>query len=236
MQFVYDNKEWILSGIGISIITFVIKIIIEISQFVVNKFRYNRTPAYKFLKPYEIDNCERYISQFEEPTKEFLKNCCIKNHTTLLKILKHNLKPGKYLIWIDIDKFTQINKLFGKEFGNEVINVIICIMYFISKIFQAEIYHAKNRDEFFCIIDKKNIADDCAKTIISLIQQYEWYKLSPSMYITCSAGIASYRNNPIDTMQRARASVNLMKLGGGNGVGPEIIKLHPYELPSLSSS
>ena len=170
------------------------------------------------------------------PTPIFIEKCSIKNHKIFLKKISKMLKSYNSLIWIDIDKFTQINNLFGKDCGDAIINTIIKILFNFTKRNDVEVYHAKKRDEFFIILRNYEFLSGYAQIIISLIQQYDWSKIIPDMYITCSAGIAEYGTSSIDTIKRARVSLNLVKSKGGNGVGPEIFKLHPYELVRLSES
>lgn len=232
------HKEWIFSGIGVTIIVFISKIISKSFKLFMNKIRLNKTSKENFLFAYSLPIYDFYFSENEKsnmPTKSFIENCSIKKHSIVLKKLKKELLDFKSLIWIDIDKFTQVNNLFGKECADAVIDVILKMLFIISKRFECNIYHAKGRDEFYIVISELYLKE-CAVHFIGLMQQYSWSEIVSDMYITCSVGIARNRTTPIDTIKKARESLNLIKLKGGNGIGPDILKLHPYKLINLHSS
>ena len=238
LQYLNDHKEWIFSGIGITILLAVYKIFKMILTVIFRKYRLKRTSEPDFSTAYSFPINDFYFSENEddnEPTQIFNKNCSIKTHSLVLKKIKKELLNYRSLIWIDIDKFTQINNTFGKEIGDTIINSILKILYVLSKKYDCAIYHAVKRDEFYIVISEFYLRE-CAQQFITLIQQYEWSKIIPGLYITCSAGIAPNRTNPIDTIKKARVSLDLVRAQGGNGIGPQILKLHPYQLINLKSS
>lgn len=163
-------------------------------------------------------------------------NCTIKSHSILLRKLKKTIMGFDTLIWIDVDRFTQINRYFGKECGDEIIHVILMIIAAVVKEchLSVKVLHADRRDEFYIIGEQLDIFT--AKILISAIQKYDWSYLIPNLFVTCSAGIASYANSSLDTIKRARASLNLIKAKGGNGIGPMIGKLSPYSKIDLIES
>lgn len=233
-----DNKEWILSGIGIAVISLIIRLISNIHKLFINRWILRKTPDKYFLSTYKFPIYKYYLTDnknINKPSDVFTKKCAIKSHSKLLKKLKKDLGYSA-LIWIDIDKFTQINNLYGKEYGDIIVDIILKILFAISQKYNYEVYHALNRDEFFIIIPSGLGVRDCAIESISLIEQYNWSEIVPNMFVTCSAGIATCNVNPIDTIKKARVSLNLIKSKGGNGVGPEIRKLHPYELVNINGS
>lgn len=237
-SYLNNHKEWIFSGIGITIILAVIQILKKIVLSIVWKYRLKRTPKQKFFNKYPLQIYDFYFSKNEkdnEPTQNFIQNCSIKTHSLVLKSLKKELLNYDSLIWIDIDKFTQINNTFGVECGDIIINTILKILYVISKKYECKIYHAIKRDEFYIVISEMNL-DECARHFLVLIQQYEWSEIIPNLFVTCSVGIASNRIKPVDTLKRARVSLNLVKARGGNNIGPQILKLHPYILINLNPS
>lgn len=234
-SYLNNQKEWIFSGIGVAIIIAIWNVI---KKRVIFKQRLKNTPDIKFpiASPFPIYNF--YFSKNEEdnkPTQSFIKNCSIKTHSLVLKKIKKDLCDYKSLIWIDIDKFTQINNLFGKECSDMVVDIILKILFVISKKFDCHVFHVKGRDEFYITISELYLKE-CASHFIGLVQQYDWSSIASDMFITCSAGIACNITNPIETMKKARVSLNLIKSKGGNGIGPDILKLHPYKLVNLRSS
>lgn len=238
ISYLNTHKEWIFSGIGVTIMILIGNIIKKLYQIFINKRRSKKTPNINFPITYSLPIYDFYFSKNEkdnEPTYNFIKNCSIKTHSLVLKKLKKELSDYKSLIWIDIDKFTQINNLFGKECSDIVIDVILKILFAISRKIDCDVYHVKGRDEFYIVISELDLRE-CASHFIGLVQQYNWSSIASDMYITCSAGIARNRTNPIDTMKKARVSLNLIKSKGGNGIGPDILKLHPYKLIDLRSS
>lgn len=240
ISYLKDNKEWLWSGAGITAIMFIIGIIKKLLSFFINKWRLTHTPGIHFYNTYKfpIYSICSNSNERDEPTQDFIINCSIKNHSLLIKKLRKKILKHNFLIWIDIDKFTQINNIFGRECGDIVINTILKILFAVSKNFNCEVYHAKKRDEFFIImLEVSSISlRECAQEFILSIQQYNWSKIVPNMFITCSAGISSNTKNSINTLKKARVSLELAKQRGGNCIGPEIVKLHPYELVDLSSS
>ncbi len=237
MTYFCKNKDWIFSGIGIAIFTGLISLVKFIAKQFTLWVQLRKTPPEEFSYAFGRD---KFWPEFDiaEPDKEFLLNCSIKTHSLLLKKLKKSIRSCDALIWLDVDRFSQINKYFGKKCGDEIIHTILMIIATIVKEFNlnAKVFHADKRDEFYVIV-KHNKADEyTARIFITAIQRYDWSSLVPNLFVTCSAGVASYNNNPIDTLKRARASLNLIKAKGGNGIGPQIFELHPYSSIRLGPS
>lgn len=246
ISYLESNKEWIFSGIGIAIIGFAFKILSVVFKNILKKIRFIKTPETYYsdmLHHPFFDICFDELSDKKIET-DFVKNCSIKNHKLLIKKLNKELVASDCLIWIDLDKFTQINNFFGRECGDEIINTILKILYFTSKNIECyckckcKIYHALNRDEFFIIISNSQIfgLKDCAQEFVFNINQFNWSEIVPNMFVTCCAGISNNSKDPMNTIRRAKASLELIKMKGGKGVGPEISKLHPYKLVNIYMS
>lgn len=242
-QYLNNQKEWIFSGIGITILLAFCSIIKLIIAFIMKRYRLKKTSRIHFLNtlPYPLYHIQNDELNGNDLTPEFIENCSIKNHSHLLKKLKKRLVEFDYLIWIDIDKFTQINNLFGRECGNQVVDIILKLLFSVSQKLDCEckIYHAVGRDEFFIVISNGFSVlslRECAQEFIFNINQFTWSKIVPNMFITCSAGISKYKKNSMDTIKRAKASLDLAKTKNGGNIGPEILRLHPYKLIDLSSS
>lgn len=233
--YIWENKEWIFSGIGLTVLGGFIVAVRLIAKHLVHRYRLRNTPPYHFKYAYSEDSHWPWHFLIEEPNQQFLSNCSIKTHFLLLKKLKKTIKRYDSLVWLDIDKFTQINKIFGKECGDEIIHIILMIIAAVANKLNLDVkvFHADKRDEFYII---GNMDISLVQMFISAISLYDWSNLVPNLFVTCSAGYALYNNSPTDTIKRARVSLNLIKAKGGNGIGPGILALHPYELVDLSSS
>lgn len=236
--YILENKEWVFSGIGITLFTVIIPQIVKFVKHLIIKHRLKHTPSRQFDYPFQDDEYWPFEFAISEPSKKFLLNCSIKTHNLLLKRIKNEIKPYDRLIWLDIDRFTQVNKLFGKDCGDIIIYTILMIINSVVMASQIDtkVFHAEKRDEFYLVGPRHKMNDYFIRILISAIQRHDWSSIAPGIFITCSAGVASYRISSTDTLKRARVSLNLMKAKGGNGIGPEIHTLHPYELVSLVPS
>lgn len=236
-SYIWEHKEWIFSGIGIALFTGLFAFV----RYVVKRIilRYHLKNAHSQMFSYAFDKDE-FFPKFDiiEPNQQFLLNCSIKTHSLLLKKLKKSIRTFDSIIWIDVDSFSQINKCFGTKIGDEVTHKVLMIIASTIREFDidARVFHANKRDEFY-IVGKTEILDEyTARVFITAIQRYNWSNLVPNLFVTCSAGIASYNNNPVDTLRRARISLNMIKAKGGNGIGPQILKLQPHSLIDLDES
>lgn len=238
MTYISENKEWIFSGIGLTILSGLIVVVRLIVKRLVHNYQLRNTPPYCFEYAYSEDPYCPWHFFIEEPDQNFLSNCSIKTHSLLLKKLKKAIKRRDSLVWLDIDKFTQINKIFGRECGDVIIHTILMIIATVANKLNLDVkvFHANKRDEFYIIGASNAMNISTVKMLISAISRYDWSSLVPNLFVTCSAGLASYNNSPTDTLKRARVSLNLIKAKGGNGIGPEILALHPYELVNLFTS
>lgn len=238
MTCISENKEWIFSGIGLTVLSGLIAVVRFIVKRLVHNYQLRNTPPYRFKYAYSEDDYWPWHFFIEEPDQKFLSNCSIKTHSLLLKKLKKTIKSYESLVWIDIDKFTQINKNFGRECGDVIIHTILMIIAAVVNELNLDVkvFHANKRDEFYIIGANDSIDIFTVEMFISAISQYDWSSLVPDLFVTCSAGLASYNNSSTDTLKRARVSLNLIKAKGGNGIGPEIFALHPYKLVNLDIS
>lgn len=237
LTYIWEQKDWIFSGIGIAIITGVVTLVRIIAKHFTLWCHLKNTPPGEFRYAFRKDE---FWPEFNiaEPDPKFLLNCSIKTHSLLLKKLKKTIRSSDTLIWLDVDRFSQINKFFGEKCGDEIIHKILMIIATIIKElnFNVQVFHANKRDEFYIVGKDVELDEYGARIFITAIQRYDWSDLVPNLYVTCSAGIASYNNNPVDTLRRARTSLNLIKAKGGNGIGPQILKLPPHSSIDLDIS
>ena len=141
-------------------------------------------------------------------------------------------------MWLDIDKLTQIDQIFGEECGDAVIQRTQRTIFSVADRLDVpvSIFHAGHRDEFYIVGPCEILNEAVAETVITAIRRSDWSRIAPQLYVTCSAGIASHRDDPTDTLQRARFSLNCAKNQGGDTVGPEVLTLNPLETVCLYSS
>lgn len=237
LTYILEHKEWIFSGIGIAIITGLFAFVRYVVKYITLRCHLKNVDSKMFS--YAL-NKDEFFPEFDilEPNQQFLLNCSIKTHSLLLNKLKKSIRIGDSLIWIDVDSFSQINKCFGTEIGDDVIHTVLMIIASTIKKFNIDVrvFHANKRDEFYIVGKTEVLAEYIIRVLITAIQRYNWSNLVPNLFVTCSAGIAFYNNNPVDTLRRARISLNMIKAKGGNGIGPQIIKLQPHSLIDLNMS
>ena len=237
ISYIWEHKEWIFSGIGIAIFSGLAALIQFVVKHITMRIHLKQTPPEKFS--YAFGKDEFWIEfNITEPDKKFLLNCSINTHSLLLKNLKKSIRYCDSIIWLDMDRFSQINKYFGEKCGDEIIHTTLMIIASAMKKYDidARVFHANKRDEFYILGEKEEVNEYTARIFITAIQRYNWSNLIPNLFVTCSAGIALYANNSIDTLKRAKISLNMIKAKGGNGIGPQIIKLHPHSSSDLDDS
>ena len=249
--FLFDEKEWIFSGLGLFAITCISGLLKKKRNSKSMKYHgggyshihMNTQEVAASLLERNITTTNSAHINLNNRLQIFQE---IANHGKTLKIIRKKLRLQDAFFWIDIDKFTQINKIFGKAVADEV---IVCIMHILEQTVLSIIkedlflYHAKLRDEFFLFFESKD-SDSCrydevALLLVNSIEKYNWNTLVFGMKITCSIGISRYQNTSIgslDAIKRARASVDLAKFYGGNQVGPEIVRLNRSHSVSIRES
>lgn len=237
LTYIWNHKDWIFSGIGIAIVTGAIALVRCILKYFTLRRHLKNTPPEEFSYTFHKDE---FWPEFNitEPDPKFLLNCSIKTHSLLLKKLKKSIRSSETLMWLDVDRFSQINKCFGEKCADEIVHKILMIIATVIKEFDfnVKVFHASKRDEFYIVGEDDELDEYGARIFITAIQRYDWSTLVPNLFVTCSAGIASYNNSSVDTLRRARASLNLMKAKGGNGIGPQILKLPPHSSIDLGIS
>lgn len=239
VTYIWEHKEWIFSGIGVIFFTGFCSLVRLIVKHFIFRSQLRRIPPNYFDYPYRENEYWPYEElSIVEPNQEFLSNCSIKTHSLLLKKLKKSIGIYETLIWLDVDKFSQINECFGRKCGDEIIHKILMIMATVVNELhlRVQIFHADKRDEFYIVGPTNQLDRWVATVFITAIQRYDWSSLVPNLFVTCSAGIALYKKNSTDTLKRARVSLNLIKAKGGNGIGPEISALNPRFLIDLNVS
>lgn len=182
----------------------------------------------------EILTNSRIYQEFKEEKLMMINNIC------------ENLKTNNYdflnceVIALDIDSFEHINRIFGIEAGNKVIEKAENIIrWFLERIFEVDQYYFTRfySDEFFVIIkkellktpQKKLSLEDFANAIVAEIKGYKWNHLIPNLYLSCSAGFTTpNRNENIEEcLVRALYATKIAKKFGGNSACPAPIVHDP---------
>ena len=111
------------------------------------------------------------------------------------------------IIFFDIDKFTNINNLFGKECADEILKQIDNILY---EICNHHYYDRIGGDEFvICIKDiSEQNAIDIANSIKETIHSYKWSSIAPGLYVSASFGVSQLKFN----REKSRNDLELLDL------------------------
>ena len=131
------------------------------------------------------------------------------------------------LLFIDLDGFTLMNRKHGRVAGNEIIRVVLSI----SKSILPDHYVVRwGADEFIgCLSNtSEEKALELSKKLLYCIENYSWEEITPSLFVTVSIGVASFKRKAIektvDWMERAIIGSIFAKKAGGNTVkrGPVV--------------
>ncbi len=135
-------------------------------------------------------------TQVKEKTKE-VKNLLLYDRLTLLpnrlKLIEDltNSTATKHLSLINIDRFKDINDLYGYEVGDEILNKVA---QSINNLSQEEMIVYKLPADEFAIFTTANITEveflQIIKKLIHLIQEIKFEIKKHSIFITLSSGIA----------------------------------------------
>lgn len=122
-------------------------------------------------------------------------------------------------MFIDVDDLTLINKRFGNEAGDRVLNV------FANMLKAQEPVTACGRcgdDTFFAYLPKadERKANRVSEHIRKRIQDFLWWRVCPDMRVRCTCGfsVLSSDEHPHDWMTRAIEGMLEGKRRGGNVV------------------
>jgi len=236
LAYILDNREWIFSGWGIAFFSAFIALVQFTARQIIKHC--SKAPPPNIDPTTNMSGHFRSNSPTKKPEQKVPARCIVKSHHIALKKVTAALDEGKSVVWLDVDRFTQINKIFGEKCGDRIIETILEIIF--SKInelaIQVDVFHAEHRDEFFLVGPCKQLETANIGSIIRAIQQYDWSDIAPQLFVTCSAGIAQYQGDPVHALKRARVSLNHIKSKGGNGVGAELMSLNPFEDVGLFES
>jgi diguanylate cyclase (GGDEF)-like protein len=142
------------------------------------------------------------------------------------------------LIVVDVDGMSGINKRFGVEVGDTVVQ---CIGALTKDIIGRIISGRLGDDTFFAIVQTgANIHDTAvaSEMLLSAVRSHPWHEIALDLYVTCSAGVAQFSptENPSATVTRAVQGVRLARSAGGNRMvrGPQFVERRSHWTALLS--
>jgi diguanylate cyclase (GGDEF)-like protein len=135
------------------------------------------------------------------------------------------------LLFIDIDRFSAINKWYGPDTCDEVIKILHKKIKGLSK---DNYVKRLGGDQFLVCIPNKTLAQSIqsANTLAKSVSEYQWEQLAPNLFVTLSIGAAHYKLD--DTAQKwivraIHGSINAKKAGGNR------VSRGPIDLPNTIS-
>jgi diguanylate cyclase (GGDEF)-like protein len=133
------------------------------------------------------------------------------------------------ILYVDIDRFTAINKWYGKEVCDEV---LFMLKPLIKDIIKGEYLKRIGGDQFIVCLVNKTVAQATriGNQIVDKIRKTDWACLSPNLFLTASIGVAQYKKKSTLSewiVRGIHGSLNAKKSGGNRTTrGPLIIPNH----------
>lgn len=128
--------------------------------------------------------------EFERHIKNIIKEHQLKNIST-------------FVVYIDVDKFDSINKVYGSSIGDQVVIIINDI---IKESVGSSYSCNFSGDQFIvcpkCFTEIETIG--LVKNIQNKLKSFDWFFISSSFYVTCSFGYAE-----LDLLNRNKIAVIL---------------------------
>jgi diguanylate cyclase (GGDEF)-like protein len=131
------------------------------------------------------------------------------------------------LIILDVDGMGGINKAYGVEVGDEVINHI---GFWTLSVKHRLLSGRFGDDTFFVVLRQVGISDTetIANEMIKSIREFNWASLANGLYVLCSAGVAQFSlsESANSTVTRAVQGQRFARSSGGNKVvrGPRYVE------------
>jgi diguanylate cyclase (GGDEF)-like protein len=134
--------------------------------------------------------------------------------------------PSPSVLFADIDGFSAVNKWFGAEVCDKVIEVIkgLC-----TEAFRDHFWSRFGGDQFIACIGGKwdSQVMKIGRNFVQAVANREWASIAPGLYVTMSVGLATEQANEpaTDWVIRAIHGSILAKKAGGNRVSEAPMKL-----------
>ncbi len=241
LDWIYNNVQWIFSGIGVFIITLLIgyfnkhkkkssfKTIDKINSQNVSIQASGDIHFYdKVDFQNSTDDTISHLSQNDKINDDFISdyNFLDKNYGNIFlekginKVLsKSIINSINTIVIIDIDNQTGINNTYGMKVGDEVIKRIAIML---KNNFNSEYYGRWGADSFYVFLPDRSImrAIDIMQNTCKQIRITDWTDIALGLYVTCSAGIAQLNSSEStqNFIVRACEGMKKAKTKGGNQV------------------
>jgi diguanylate cyclase (GGDEF)-like protein len=130
------------------------------------------------------------------------------------------------MVYMDVDGFSQINRKYDREAGDEVIKVI---QRLFDGVFREHYFRKWGKDEFISFLSgvPEDSALELSNRLRDLIRDYDWESITPGLYVTASLGVAQLKRQEraIDWVVRTIHGSIYAKRHGGNKAesGPFIL-------------
>ena len=130
------------------------------------------------------------------------------------------------IVFADLDNFKAINKWFGNEVCDQIIKIVE--KEFINT-FQSNFVKRVSGDQFIsCLVENDgNSLVELGENFCNKIANYDWYKISPNLFVTISLGYSFYnRESSIDEwiIRAIHGSMKTKKVGGNKiSMGPIVL-------------
>lgn len=130
-----------------------------------------------------------------------------------------DMRTSLGLVYIDIDRFSAINNLYGKENGDRVLETISRL---VAKAIPSEFVMRFGADQFLICV-KLNNGEDVNKfgqRLMRAISHYQWTRIVMDLFVTVSAGTAQYHGGESISawIVRAMHGSFIAKKAGGSKV------------------
>jgi diguanylate cyclase (GGDEF)-like protein len=179
-------------------------------------------------------NAKKTKESKDKPIENIKEETLIENLSDLSK----KYKPIS-IIYCDIDGLLGINKVYGFNVGDAVLQVAEQLIKSSAGLYNV----VKLRgDQFVIILPEQNVDDaiKVAKKCQRLMKKYSWASIAPDLYITCTYCIAQHtpREEGGEWLARAITGVKSAKIKGQNHLVRAPLALPSYfsNLPSRNKS
>jgi diguanylate cyclase (GGDEF)-like protein len=200
-----------------------------------NAFRFSRKTLLKGIKQRFHDAFRKletpYLSDFFYSLAN--KNTEDEFMTTLEEIGRTHLEKRIELsmVYMDVDGFSQINKKYGRELGDEVIKIVNVLF---EDTFREYYFTKWGKDEFISFLSgiSEDSALELSEQLRYKIRSYSWSIMAPDLYVTGSFGVAQLKHDErtIEWIVRTiHGSISAKRFGGNK------VESGPFILPPTIS-
>ncbi|MDE6947264.1 MAG: nucleotide-binding protein [Anaeroplasmataceae bacterium] len=117
------------------------------------------------------------------------------------------------LIYIDVDKMSNISRIYGKYIGDVIIEKMEIVVTQICEDTIDEFYFKKVYTDSFVIICRYKYLEVLAEKIVRKVKEFEWEKIIDGLYVTVSCGICKRLKQSDDNQEFEEDIVHWVKRG-----------------------